>query len=184
MNEPGPTEAGEAVIQPSVFTCNSSWHAESALTCGRCEATICPDCLVHTPGGTRCKPCARLKRPPMYDLSLAHYALAAGTSLTLGILLGIVGALFVPPGRLGFFGILIGFFVGTGIGSVYATALTRVTRGKRGTGMQVTAVCGIAVLLLVRQLLGAGFDLGLLSFDLVAPVTGFVAASVAWQRLR
>ena len=38
--------------------------------------------------------------------------------------------------------------------------------------------------LLIRQFLGGGFDLQLLSFDLVGPVTGFVAASVAWQRLR
>ena len=187
MNKPestGVSEADEAVIQPSVFTCNSSWHAESALACGRCEATICPDCLVHTPGGTRCKPCAKLKRPPMYELSARHYALAIGTSLILAIPMGVVGALFAPPGRLGFFGILIGFFVGSGIGSLYATTLTRVTRGKRGTGMQVTAVGGIVVLVLIRQFLGGGFDLQLLSFDLVGPVTGFVAASVAWQRLR
>ena len=189
MNEPdvtqvGGTEAGEAVIQPSVFTCNSSWHADSALTCGRCEGTICPDCLVHTPGGTRCKPCAKLKRPPMYELSTRHYALAAGTSLMLGMPMGVVGALFLPPGGAGFFGILIGFFIGTGVGSVYATTLTRVTGGKRGVGMQLMAVGGIVVLLLVRQVLGAGLNLQLLSFDLVGPVTGFVAASVAWQRLR
>lgn len=184
MNEPDVSGAGEAVIQPSVFTCNSSWHPDSALACGRCSATICPDCLVHTPGGMRCKPCANSKRPPMYDLSARHYALAVGMVLILAIPMGVVGALFIPPGRLGFFGILIGFFIGSGIGTVFATAITRVTRGKRGIGMQVVAVAGIVVLLLVRQLLGAGLDLRVLSFDLVAPVTGFVAASVAWQRLR
>jgi hypothetical protein len=172
------------VIQPSVFTCKSSWHADSALECGRCGVTICPDCLVHTPGGMRCKPCANLKRPPMYELSAGHYALAVGIALLLAIPMGVVGALFIPPGRLGFFGILIGFFIGSGIGSLLATAITRVTRGKRGTGMQLIAVAGIVVLLLVRQFLGAGLDLRVLSFDLVAPVTGFVAASVAWQRLR
>lgn len=184
MNESDTSGAGEAVIQPSVFKCNSSWHADSALECGRCSATICPDCLVQTPGGTRCKPCANLKRPPMYELSAGHYALAVGMVLILAMPLGVVGALFIPPGRLGFFGILIGFFIGSGIGSLFAKAITRVTRGKRGTGMQLIAVAGIVVLLLVRQFLGAGLDLRVLSFDLVAPVTGFVAASVAWQRLR
>ncbi len=184
MNEPDVGGAGEAVIQPSVFTCKSSWHPDSALECGRCTATICPDCLVHTPGGTRCKPCANLKRPPMYDLSAGHYALAVVMALILAIPMGVVGALFIPPGRLGFFGILIGFFIGSGIGSVFATAITRVTRGKRGTGMQLVAIGGIVVLLLVRQFLGGGLDLRLLSFDLVGPVAGFAAASVAWQRLR
>ena len=184
MNERDSTEATEPLIQPSVFTCNSSWHPESALACGRCGATICPGCLVHTPGGTRCKPCANLKRPPMYELGASHYALAAGVSLILALAMGIVGALFVPPGRLGFFGILIGFFVGSGIGSVYATAITRVTRGKRGIGMQLVAAGGIVALLLIRQFLGGGLDLRLVSFDLVGPVAGFAAISVAWQRLR
>ena len=104
--------------------------------------------------------------------------------MVLAIPMGIAGALLFPSGRLGFFGILIGFFVGSGIGSLYAKALTRVTRGKRGTGMQVIAVSGIVLLLLIRQFLGGGFDLRLLSFDLVGPVTGFVAARAAWQQLR
>jgi hypothetical protein len=120
----------------------------------------------------------------MYELSARHYTFAVGMSLVLAIPSGIAGALLVPPGRLGFFGILIGFFVGSGIGSLYAKALIWVTRGKRGTGIQVIAVGGIFVLLLIRQFMGNGFDLQLLSFDLVGPITGFVAASVAWQRLR
>jgi len=184
MSEFGSTEASEAPIQPSVFTCNSSWHAESELACGRCGAIICPDCLVHTPGGTRCKPCANLRRPPMYEVGMSHYALATGVSLALGIAMGIVGALFLPPGsRFGFFGFLIGFFVGSGIGSVYAGAITRVTRGKRGLGMQLVAVLGIVVLLLVRQAPDL-VEFGTLRFDLVGPIVGAVAASVAWQRLR
>jgi hypothetical protein len=183
MNEPELTTSGDAVIQPSVFTCNSSWHPESALACGRCGAIICPDCLVHTPGGTRCKPCANLKRPPMYVLGTAHYLRAAGITLVLALVLGVVGAIFLPTGGFGFFGILIGFFLGSGIGSLFARAITWATGAKRGIPMQLAAVSGIVGLLLIRfALSGAEFDA--LRFDLIGPIAGFVAASVAWQQLR
>ena len=172
-----------ATIQPSVFTCKSDWHAESALECGRCTAIICPGCMVHTPGGTRCKPCANFRRPPMYDLQASHYLKAAGVSLALALPMGFVGAIFLPPGGIGFFGILIGFFIGSGIGSIFAQSITRVTRGKRGIGMQSVAVGGVLVLLFTRFALD-GFPFELLRFDLIGPIAGFMAASVAWQRLR
>ncbi len=183
MNEPELTASNEAVIQPSVFTCKSSWHPESELACGRCGAIICPDCLVYTPGGTRCKPCANLKRPPMYELGTSHYLRAAGVSLALALPLGVVGAIFLPPGGFGFFGILIGFLLGSGLGSLYARAITQATNGKRGTPMQLAAVSGIVGLLLIRFAL-SGLEFDQLRFDLMGPIAGFVAASVAWQQLR
>ena len=183
MTQPdwAPNEPTE--IQPSVFTCNSSWHAESELACGRCGAIICPDCLVHTPGGTRCKPCANLRRPVMYEISATHYLRAIGVSIALAIPMGVVGAIFLPPGGIGFFGILIGFFLGSGIGSVFARAITRATRGKRGFAMQSIAIGGIALILVTRFAL-SGFPIDSLRFDLIGPIAGFIAASVAWQQLR
>ena len=183
MNEPEGAASDPPAIQPSVFTCNSSWHAESELACGRCGAIICPDCLVYAPGGTRCKPCANLRRPPMYELETSHYLRAAGASLALAIPLGVIGALFIPPGGIGFFGILIGFFVGSGVGSLFARAITRATAGKRGIAMQAAAVSGIVGMLLIRFAL-AGLPFELLRYDLIGPIAGFVAASVAWQQLR
>lgn len=183
MNERESPSNEPATIQPSIFTCNSSWHPESELACGRCGAIICPDCLVYAPGGTRCKPCANLRRPPMYELSTSHYLRAAAASTALAIPLGAVGAIFLPPGGIGFFGILIGFFVGSGVGSLFARAITRATRGKRGIAMQVIAISGVVGLLLTRFAL-AGLPFELLRFDLVGPIAGFVAASVAWQQLR
>jgi len=172
-------------IQPSVFTCNSSWHAESELACGRCGAIICPGCLVHTPGGTRCKPCANLKRPPMYVLDTSHYLRAAGASLALALPLGLIGAIFLPVGGFGFFGILIGFFLGSGIGSLYARTLTWATGAKRGMPVQIAAVSGIVGMLLIRFALSSdGLALDQLRFDLLGPIVGFVAASIAWQQLR
>ena len=126
MNERDWTPDEPAVIEPSVFTCNSTWHPESELACGRCSAIICPNCLVHTPGGTRCKPCANLRRPPMYTMGVSHYLRAIGASLGLAIPIGLVAAL-IPS--FGFFGLFIGFIAGRGIGQLFAQAITRSTGG-------------------------------------------------------
>ena len=183
MNERDSTADEPAVIEPSVFSCNSSWHPESALACGRCGAIICPDCLIHTPGGTRCKPCANLHRPPMYEVGASHYLRAVGVTLALAIPMGAVGALFLPPGVFGFFGILIGFFLGSGIGSLLARAITSATGGKRGVAMQGVAIAGVAVILLTRFAL-SGLPFELLRLDLMGPIAAFMAASVAYQQLR
>jgi hypothetical protein len=183
MTDRDPVTNETEVIQPSVFTCNSPWHADSELACGRCGAIICPGCLVHTPGGTRCKPCANLRRPPMYVVGASHYLRAAGATLALAVPMGVVGALFLPPGGFGFFGLLIGFFLGTGIGSLFARAITAATNGKRGIPMQSIAVGGVIILLITRFTL-AGLPFDALRFDLVGPIAGFIAASVAWQQLR
>jgi hypothetical protein len=183
MTQPDWAPNEPAEIQPSVFTCNSSWHPESELACGRCGAIICPDCLVHTPGGTRCKPCANLRRPPMYVLGPQHYLRAAGAALALAIPMGVVGAIFLPPGRIGFFGIFLGFIIGSGIGSLFARAITRATGAKRGIAVQAIAVGGIALILVTRFVL-SGAPPDALGYDLVGPIAGFIAASVAWQQLR
>jgi len=183
MNERELAANEPAAIQPSVFTCDSPWHPESELACGRCGATICPGCLVHTPGGTRCKPCANLRRPPMYELGASHYLRAAAASTALAVPLGVVGAFLIPLGGIGFFGILIGFFVGTGIGSLFVRVITAATGGKRGIAMQAIAISGVIGMLLTRFALD-GLPFEMLRFDLIGPIAGFVAASVAWQQLR
>src|SRR5690606_34585511 len=90
----------------SVLTyCERHPGVETALTCGRCEAYICPRCMVHTPGGIRCPDCARLRRPVMYELETKHYLLALGTALAVAIPLGVAAAVVLPILRFGFFGL-------------------------------------------------------------------------------
>jgi hypothetical protein len=43
------------------FYCGKHKNAVTRLRCGRCETPICPKCTVFTPGGTRCRDCARNK---------------------------------------------------------------------------------------------------------------------------
>lgn len=183
MNEHSSPAEELDLIEPSVFTCKSSWHAESALTCGRCNAIICPDCLVHAPGGTRCKPCANLRRPPMYEVGLQHYLRSSAITMALAIPLGVIGALILPFGGMGFFGILIGILTGSVMGSLLASAISWATNGKRGPMMQTLAIVGVGIILLPRFLL-TGLPFELLHIDLIGWTIGTLAACVAYQKLQ
>lgn len=171
-------------MQDSVTTyCETHPDVESELRCGRCERLICPRCLVYTPGGVRCKDCAQLRRPVMYELSTEHYLRAAGAALAVGVAVGVIGGLVLPPtARVPFFGLLLALFAGSGVGSLMAEAVTRATRGKRGTTVQSIAVGGIAVAGLVRLAVSGGFDL--VGQDLIGLFAVVVAAVVVWGRLR
>lgn len=143
-----------------IVACPRHPSVETALTCGRCATPICPQCLVHTPGGIRCPDCARMRRLPMYTLGLGHALRAAAAGIALAVPLGVVGALILPPtGRVGLLGFLFALFAGTGAGTLVAEALQRASGGKRGP-----VIIGIAAATLV-----------------LAWVTRIVVADVPWQ---
>lgn len=158
---------------------------ETGLRCGRCDTLICPQCMVYTPAGVRCPDCAQLRRPPMYELNWRHYLLATGAALAVGVLLGIAAAVLIPMLRIGFFflQLLIGLLAGVGGGTIMAEAMSRATRHKRGTAMQVIALGGIALAATI-YVFGSRFSPAFAIQDLTtwAVVAGAVIS--AWGRLR
>lgn len=171
-------------MQESVTTyCETHPDVESELRCGRCERLICPRCLVYTPGGVRCRDCAQLRRPPMYELGTQHYVRGTAAALGVGVALGLVGGLLLPPGsRFAFFGLLLALFAGSGAGSLMAEAITRATRGKRGLSVQWMAVNGMLVAGVVRLAVSGEFDM--FTRDVFGLVAVGIAMAVAWGRLR
>jgi hypothetical protein len=156
---------------------------ETALTCGRCGVPICPECLVHTPGGIRCPDCAQLRRPPMYELDLRDLALAVGVAAILALPLGFLGSILVPPSRVGgFFLLIVALLAGSGAGAVVAESMLRAT-GKRGLTMQLIAIGGIAVAAVLR-LVFSGTAIEDVLRDTVGLFVVAIAAVAAWGRLR
>ncbi|MBV8084763.1 MAG: hypothetical protein JO247_08100 [Chloroflexi bacterium] len=153
---------------------------ETVVHCSRCEAPICPRCMIETPVGMRCRDCARLRRPPMYDVSGKYLWRAIG-----------LAALFVTVGGL-VFKVLAGFGGGriyfqamlyllTGLG--VAEALSWVANRKRGRRLQIISV--ITVLLMTQAgPLVTGALTGRLVFTGLGLITAAIAAAVAWTRLR
>jgi hypothetical protein len=168
---------------PEAVYCLRHPETETGLSCGRCEAPICPQCLVHAPGGLRCPDCANLRRPPMYELAFGDIARAALAAAGTGLVLGFAGALFLPA-RLqgGFLFLFIALLAGSGAGVVMATVLARATRGKRGLTMQLIAVGGLVIASGARLLVGG--DLDLIQRDVPGMLALAIAIATVWSRLR
>jgi hypothetical protein len=163
--------------------CQRHPNTVTALTCGRCGDPICPECLVHTPGGIRCPDCAQLRRPPMYELGGRELLLALGVALVLAAPLGFVGSILVPPSRVGgFFLLIIALLAGSGAGALVAESMHRVT-GKRGLTMQLIAIVGIVAAAVLR-LVFSGTAIEDVLRDTVGLFLVAIAGVAAWGRLR
>jgi hypothetical protein len=139
--------------------------------------------MVYTPGGVRCRDCAQLRRPVMYELAVAHYIRAGAVAAVLGVGFGLVGALLLPPdSRVPFFGLILALLAGSGAGTLMAEALTRATRGKRGVEMQSIAVAGLLLASVVR--LAVSGEFAQVTSDLIGLFALAIAVAVVWSRLR
>lgn len=134
---------------------------ETNLSCGRCGARVCPQCMVHAPVGIRCPDCARVRPVPTYDVSGAFMARAIGAGVVLAIAGGaIVSAFiwFVPIPFLWLAAIAgLGYVVGEGI----SIAANR----KRGRKLKfVAAGAVLAAVTAITITTGVTYDLlGLLA---------------------
>ncbi len=161
--------------------CATHPDVETELRCGRCGTPICPRCLVQTPVGARCRSCARLRRLPMYDVSLSVALRAAAAALALGVALGVLWGLLLPAGPgFGLFGALLGLLLGSPLGYFFADVLDRVTNRKRGPLVQGIAVAGLCAAWVAHAVLAGGTVVG----DWFGVVLVVAAATAAVGRLR
>lgn len=162
-----------------VTYCAQHPDVETALRCGKCERLICPRCMVQTPVGARCKQCANLRRPPMYEISGPILARALAITLVAGPMFGILWGLVLPAGiGFGILSLFLGFLLGTPLGYGYADLLDRVTNRKRGPVLQVIAVGGFALAWFMHALVGG------VPGDLFAIILVVAASMAAVGRLR
>ena len=130
---------------PMMQRCARHPNVETGLTCVTCGTPICPDCMVETPGGMKCRSCGIAPLPAIYRVGPGALAIAVTVAATLGALAGA----FLFMWRLGFFAIFLGPFVGGLIGE----AASRAAGWKRGRTMAASAAiaCGVGIVLLGPQ---------------------------------
>ncbi len=150
-------------------------NVETNLRCGKCGKPICPKCLVQTLVGARCPDCAKLYKPPTYQVSTKYYLRAVGTGLGMAIICGIVWAVVGGVVRFPFLNLILAAGAGYAIGEVISRSVNR----KRGTGLAIIAGSALVVSYLVSMFLPWGLRFGL--FDLLAIAIGIF---VAVTRLR
>ena len=127
---------------------------ETKIRCGRCEETICPDCLVHSPVGMRCPDCARVNRVPTYDVPMSYLLRGIGAGVGAALALGIVFYYADPIlSRLVFLDIalvntMLPFLyvaVMAAIGFVIGEAVSLSTNRKRGLKLKIVSAASVFV---------------------------------------
>ena len=152
-------------------------NVETELSCGRCETPICPRCAVFTVVGARCPACAPTRKLPQFEIGPLYLLRGGAAALAAGAGLGAVWGVLLP-GRMGFFGLLLGAL----LGYLIAEAVGAATNRKSGTPLQVVAAGGVIAAYLVHNLV-AGNEL-LPANDLFGYIAVIVAGAVAISRLR
>ena len=157
-------------------------EVETALACGRCGTPICPRCLVYTPAGTRCPDCGRAPALPIHQVGALDALRIAGAAFPLAIMLGIAGGLVFPPRLGGMLMILVGIAAGSGVGTLMAAAIMRVSR-KRGPRVIAIASAALLLMAVVRFVVGGGDSTTLLR-DFAGIFLVLTSVSAASNRLR
>lgn len=182
-------ENGAGTAPPAARVCANHPKRETYVSCSTCGKPICPDCMVYSPVGIKCKECARLPRSARVVFGPDRWARSLAAALVGGGVVGFVYYLLLSA--VGFF--FLAFLVGAGIGYVIGEMVLRAARFYRGVEPAAIAVAGTIWAFVFPPVLSAVVRFGL-SVDVV--VFGFsrgavinwlvmaVAGYVAWQRAR
>ncbi len=145
------TVAPAEPMEPPILYCANHPNTETLLRCNKCGKPICMKCAVLTDVGYRCKECIRAQQNVYFNATTWDNPIAFGV----GFLVAAVGApivgLFI--GRLGFFGLLIAFFLGSGAGTALAQIIRQAVGRRRGRYLPWFAMAGIVLGVLVGSLL-------------------------------
>ena len=135
----------------TITTCPRHPKVETGLACASCGTLICPQCLVQTPVGAKCKDCASQKGNKLFALTPLQTVLA----IAVGLLTGAAAGWAVDLGGLGFFTLFLAFAYGRFAGEMILRAAGR----KRGVKMEVIVGLSMAHGAIGGRLLIAAFTL-------------------------
>lgn len=161
----------------------------TGVRCNECGKPICPDCMVFSAVGVKCRDCAKLPRSALVTLRPSRAARAVAASLGAGTLLGF--GYYTLLGGMGFF--FFAFFIGMAIGALVGEAVLRASGRYHGLETALIAVAGTVWAFLFPPLMGNVMRFGLAWDTVLFSLTGRsiigwlvmgIAAYVAWNRNR
>ena len=185
QESPAPMELPAAKEQP----CDNHPNRPTMVTCSSCSKPLCPDCMVYSAVGIKCKECATLPRSARATLKTNKFLLAIAAGLWTATVLGF--AYYYILGSIRFFFVFI--FVSAGIGYLVGEVISR-TSG-RYHGLKTAIAAGAATLWafvlppITAAFISYGVNWNTVVFALSARgiinwVVMFFAAYLAWNRNR
>ena len=126
------------------------------VSCSDCDKPLCPDCMVFSAVGIKCRQCAKMPRSARLTLKPGRLALAAAAGLAPAIALGF--AYYYILGSLGFFFLFI--FVSAGIGYLVGEAVSRASGRFHGLPTAITAAVATLVGFVLPPLTAAFLSYG------------------------
>ena len=157
------------------MSCEHKAYPDTTLRCGKCDKLICPDCMVQTPVGARCRECARIQRLPTFRLEPRHYLIATVVGLFSALIIGFIWATIALVVRFFFTNFVLALLAGTVVGEVISRSVNR----KRGIPLAVIAGLSTALSYFVATSVPPGFRITLL--DILFLIPGIIVAA---NRLR
>ncbi|MCL5102753.1 MAG: B-box zinc finger protein [Armatimonadetes bacterium] len=111
-------------------------RVETALRCAACNTLICPQCLVQTPVGAKCRECGSQRGIALFSPSIPQAAAAAGAAVFFGVVAG-----WAVEFSIGLFTCFLAVIYGGFVGEMIIRASGR----KRGRKMEVIAIVATLV---------------------------------------
>ena len=169
--------------------CANHPDRETLVHCSSCGKPICPDCMVYSPVGVKCRQCAKLPRSALVTLRGRRLAVTIAAAVGAGTVIGF--AYYFLLGLVNFF--FLAFFVAAGMGYVVAEGVLRASRYYRGKETAWIAVGGtlwafffpLAASAVIRW--GVGWNAMVFAFagkGIINWVVMLVACWIAYQRNR
>jgi hypothetical protein len=185
QKQPAPHVLPGATEQP----CANHPNRLTMVTCSDCAKPLCPDCMVYSAVGIKCRECATLPRSARFTLKSDKFLLAIAAGLATAIAIGF--AYYYILSSIRFFFVFI--FVAAGIGYVVGEAVSRASGRYHGLQTAITAAGATLVGFLLPPLTAAFISYGVnwdtVMFALSARgiinwVVMLFAAYLAWNRNR
>jgi hypothetical protein len=181
--QPTPHVLPGATEQP----CGNHPNRLTYVTCSACGKPLCPDCMIYSAVGIKCKECATLPRSVRATLKTQKFLLAIAAGLWTATAIGF--AYYYILGSIRFFFVFI--FVAAGIGYVVGEVVSRASGRYHGLKTAVTAAaCSVWAFLfppITAAFISYGANWNTVMFALSARgiinwVVMLFSAYLAWNR--
>lgn len=147
------------------MNCKNHPKRETNVSCSNCGQGLCPECMVYTPVGIKCRECASPSRGMLRQGYYSQYIGAALAGLSASFIAGLV-----------LFSIRISsFIIAIVAGLLIGEAVRRGARGNRGPVFTVIAAVSALVGLLISVLFMGRFGLSPVSIVYILIIAGIAA---------